>query len=34
VRFCARAFGQEYAALIGKAAEVAGSAERKKARAG
>ena len=26
--------GQEYAALIGKAAEVAGSAERKKARAG
>ena len=33
VRFCAKAFGQEYAALVGKAAEVAGAAERKAARA-
>jgi len=29
VRFCARAFGQEYAALLAKAAEVAGQRERK-----
>jgi hypothetical protein len=34
VRFCARVFGNEYAALLTKAAEVAGSAERKSARAG
>ncbi len=33
VRFCAKAFGTEYAALLTKAAEVAGSAERKTARA-
>jgi hypothetical protein len=33
VRFCAKVFGQDYAALLGKAAEVAGSAERKPARA-
>jgi hypothetical protein len=33
VRFCAKAFGREYAALVGKAAEVAGAAERKLARA-
>ncbi len=34
VRFCAKVFGQDYAALLTKAAEVAGSAERKPARAG
>ena len=34
VRFCARVFGNDYAALLTKAAEVAGSAERKPARAG
>ena len=33
VRFCAKAFGQEYASLLGKAAEVAGAAERKALRA-
>ena len=33
VRFCAKAFGQEYAALVGKAAEVAGAGERKALRA-
>jgi hypothetical protein len=33
VRFCAKVFGQEYASLLGKAAEVAGSAERKALRA-
>lgn len=33
VRFCAKAFGAEYAALLTKAAEVAGAAERKAARA-
>ena len=33
VRFCAKAFGTEYAALLTKAAEVAGSAERMTARA-
>lgn len=32
-RFCARVFGRDYAALLGKAAEVAGSAERKAAKA-
>ena len=30
-RFCAKVFGRDYAALLGKAAEVAGSAERKAA---
>ena len=29
VRFCAKVFGQEYAALLAKAAEVAGQRERK-----
>ena len=33
VRFCAKAFGREYAALLGKAAEVAGATESKAARA-
>jgi hypothetical protein len=33
VRFCARVFGKEYAALLTKAAEVASQAERKVARA-
>jgi hypothetical protein len=33
VRFCAKVFGREYAALLGKAAEVAGGAESKAARA-
>jgi hypothetical protein len=33
VRFCARVFGREYAALLGKAAEVAGAAESRAARA-
>jgi hypothetical protein len=33
VRFCAKVFGAEYAALLTKAAEVAGNAERKTARA-
>jgi hypothetical protein len=33
VRFCAKVFGPEYAALLGKAADVAGGAERKAARA-
>jgi len=33
VRFCAKVFGREYAALLGKAAEVAGAAESKAARA-
>jgi hypothetical protein len=33
VRFCARVFGQEYAALLGKAAEVAANSERKAAKA-
>ncbi len=33
VRFCAKVFGQEYASLLGKAAEVAGTAERKAAKA-
>jgi hypothetical protein len=33
VRFCAKVFGAEYAALLGKAAEVAGNSERKAARA-
>jgi hypothetical protein len=33
VRLCAKVFGEEYAALLTKAAEVAGSAERKVARA-
>lgn len=33
IRFCAKVFGREYAALLGKAAEVAGSAEVKAARA-
>jgi hypothetical protein len=33
VRFCAKVFGQEYAALLGKAAEVAGAPESKAARA-
>jgi hypothetical protein len=33
VRFCAKVFGREYAALLGKAAEVAGAAEGKAARA-
>jgi hypothetical protein len=33
VRFCATVFGQEYAALLGKAAEVAGTPERKAAAA-
>lgn len=33
VRFCAKLFGQEYAAVLGKAAEVAGDAERKAQRA-
>jgi hypothetical protein len=32
VRFCAKAFGQEYASLIGKAAKVANAADRKTAR--
>lgn len=34
VRFCAKVFGQDYASLLVKAAEVAGSAERKAAVAG
>ncbi len=33
VRFCAQVFGREYAALLGKAAEVAGAAESRAARA-
>jgi hypothetical protein len=33
VRFCAKVFGREYAALLGKAAEVAVTAESKAARA-
>ena len=33
VRFCAKLFGREYAALLGKAAEVAGAAESRAARA-
>jgi hypothetical protein len=33
-RFCAKVFGQEYASVLGKAAEVASAAERKVARAG
>jgi hypothetical protein len=33
VRFCAKVFGREYAALLGKAAEVAGAAESRAARA-
>jgi len=33
VRFCAKVFGREYAALLGKAAEVAGAAESKAIRA-
>jgi hypothetical protein len=33
VRFCAKVFGREYAALLGKAAEVAGATESKAARA-
>ena len=33
VRFCSKVFGREYAALLGKAAEVAASAEPKAARA-
>ena len=33
VRFCAKVFGREYAALLGKAAGVAGAAESKAARA-
>ena len=33
VRFCAKVFGAEYAALLTKAAEVASAAERKAARA-
>jgi hypothetical protein len=33
VRFCAKTFGREYAAVLSKAAEVAGSTERKAARA-
>ena len=33
VRFCAKVFGREYAALLGKAAEVAGAAESKAVRA-
>ncbi|MEI9803812.1 MAG: hypothetical protein WDN48_04215 [Pseudolabrys sp.] len=33
VRLCAKVFGQEYAALVGKAAEVAGAAERQAVRA-
>ena len=33
VRFCAKVFGREYAALLGKAAEVAGATEPKAARA-
>ena len=33
VRFCAKAFGTDYAALLTKAADVAGAAERKAARA-
>ena len=33
VRFCAKVFGNEYAALLAKAAEVASAAERKPARA-
>jgi len=33
-RFCAKVFGQEYASVLGKAAEVANAAERKVARAG
>jgi hypothetical protein len=34
VRFCAKVFGEEYAALLTKAAEVAGAAERRAAPAG
>jgi hypothetical protein len=34
VRFCAKVFGQEYASLLTKAAEVASAAERKPAQAG
>ena len=33
VRFCAKVFGREYAALLGKAAEVAGAAESRAGRA-
>jgi hypothetical protein len=33
VRFCAKVFGREYAALLGKAAEVAGGGESRAARA-
>jgi hypothetical protein len=33
VRFCAMLFGREYAALLAKAAEVAGAAESKAMRA-
>jgi hypothetical protein len=33
VRFCAKVFGQDYASLLGKAAEVAGAPERKALRA-
>ena len=33
VRFCAKVFGPNYASLMGKAAEVAGSAETKAVRA-
>ena len=33
VRFCAKVFGREYADLLGKAAELAGAAEPKAARA-
>ena len=33
VRLCAKVFGQEYASLFGKAADVAGAAERKAAKA-
>ena len=33
VRFCAKVFGREYAVLLGKAAEVAGAAESRAARA-
>jgi hypothetical protein len=34
VRFCGKVFGAEYAALLGKAAEVAGNSERKAVAAG
>ena len=33
VRFCAKVFGQEYASLLTKAADVASHSERKAARA-